>query len=59
MFHRNKKARKYQAPYAKVTHMALESNFCQTVRFLIDVEPYEIRNGADDAEGEYFDPIVS
>ena len=32
MFHRNKKTRKYQAPAAKVTHMALESNFCQTMR---------------------------
>ena len=59
MFHRNKKARKYQAPYAKVTHMAIESNFCQTVRFLIDVEDYDIVNAADDTSGEYFDPIVS
>lgn len=59
MFYRNKKTRKYQAPVAFATHMALESNFCQTVRFLIDVEDYDMRNGAEDAQGEYFEPIVS
>ena len=31
MIRRNKTTRKYQAPSAKVTQMALESNFCNTV----------------------------
>ncbi len=39
--------------------MALESNFCQTVRFLIDVEDFDIRNADEDTSGEYFEPIVS
>jgi hypothetical protein len=59
MFYRNKKTRKYQAPVAFETHMALESNFCQTVRFLIDVEDFDIRNADEDTSGEYFEPIVS
>ena len=59
MFYRNKKTRKYQAPVALATHMALESNFCQTVRFLIDVEDYDFVNADEEASGEYFEPIVS
>ena len=59
MFYRNNKTRKYQAPVAFETHMALESNFCQTVRFLIDVEDFDIRNADEDTSGEYFEPIVS
>ena len=59
MFYRNKKTRKYQAPVAIATHMVLESNFCQTVRFLIDVEDFDIRNADEDTSGEYFEPIVS
>ena len=31
MFRRNNKTRKYLAPSVKVTQMALESNFCNTV----------------------------
>ena len=42
MFRRNKKTRKYHAPSALVTQMALESNFCQTVRFNVQVD--ELRN---------------
>lgn len=40
--------------------MALESNFCQTVRFLMDVEDLDNVNAKDPEEraGEYFDPIV-
>ena len=38
MIRRNKKTRKYQAPYAKETHMALESNFCTTVLFNMQVD---------------------
>ena len=44
--------------------MALESNFCQTVRFkgMIDVDPLDNMNDPNtnpDIEAEYFDPIVS
>ena len=49
MFRRNNKTRKYQAPYAKVTHMALESNFCQTVRFNVQVKELENMNDPTDA----------
>ena len=59
MFYRNKKTRKYQAPVAFETHMALESNFCQTVRFLIDVDDLQNINDADDTAGEYFEDIIS
>lgn len=60
MFNRNKKARKYQAPSAKVTQMALESNFCQTVRVRVKVKSLENVNADDEAaEAEYFDPLVS
>lgn len=37
-----KKTRIYHAPSAKVTQMALESNFCNTVRFNLQVD--EIHN---------------
>ena len=62
MFRRNK-TRKYQAPCAAVTDMALENNFCATVRFLMDVEPLENMNDptdplkgkkGSDAENEVF-----
>lgn len=51
MFYRNKKTRKYLAPSAKVTHMALESNFCQTVRFNVQVRELENMNDPDDPMG--------
>ena len=61
MFRRNNKTRKYQAPSAKVTHMALENNFCATVRFKIDVDELENMNdpnnplkGVGDAAEEVF-----
>lgn len=50
MFRRNNKTRKYQAPYAKETHMALESNFCQTVRFNMQVD--ELHNMNLEVEAE-------
>ena len=64
MFRRNNKTRKYQAPYAKVTQMALESNFCQTVRFklMMDVDPLDNMNDPEtneDISAEYFDPFIS
>ena len=64
MFRRNKKTRKYHAPSARVTQMALENNFCATVRFKIQVDEWENMNdptnpleGRGDAaeEGFYFE----
>ena len=60
MFYRNKKTRKYQAPVAFATHMVLESNFCQTIRFNVQVEELNNMNdpesaGYDDTEVFYFD----
>ena len=52
MFRRNNKTRKYQAPAAVVTQMALESNFCQTVRFNVQVKELENMN---DPESDSFD----
>jgi hypothetical protein len=51
MFRRNNKTRKYQAPAALVTHMALESNFCATVRFNVQVKDLENMNDPDDPLG--------
>ena len=59
MFRRNNKTRKYQAPAALVTHMALESNFCQTVRFQIKVQDLDNVNAGEDTAGEYFEDIIS
>lgn len=52
MFRRNNKTRKYQAPAAMVTQMALESNFCQTVLFNVQVKDLENMN---DPESENYD----
>jgi hypothetical protein len=52
MFRRNNKTRKYQAPSAVVTQMALESNFCQTVRFNVQVKDLENMN---DPESDNYD----
>ena len=53
MFHRNKQTRKYHAPSAKVTQMALESNFCDTnPRLSIQVD--ELKN-INKSKGEYGD----
>ena len=61
MFRRNNKTRKYQAPSALVTQMALERNFCQSVLFNVQVNDLENMNdptnpleGVGDAEGEVF-----
>ncbi len=51
MFRRNNKTRKYQAPSALVTQMALESNFCQTVRFNVQVKELQNMNDPDDPLG--------
>ena len=39
--------------------MDLERNFCETVRFRLQVEDLQNVNAADDTAGEYFEPIVS
>ena len=51
MFRRNNKTRKYQAPSALVTQMALENNFCQTVRFNVQVKELENMNDPEDPLG--------
>ena len=51
MFRRNKKTRKYQTPGAQVTHMALESNFCATIRFNVQVK--ELENMNDSSSEDY------
>ena len=52
MFRRNNKTRKYQAPAALVTHMVLESNFCQTVLFNVQAKELENMN---DPESDNYD----
>ena len=50
MFRRNNKTRKYQAPTAQETQMALERNFCNSVLFNLQVEEYEVVNDEDTDE---------
>ena len=52
MFRRNNKTRKYQAPTALVTQMALERNFCQSVLFNVQVKDLENMN---DPESDNYD----
>ncbi len=61
MFRLNNKTRKYQTPSVKVTQMALESNFCQTVRFNVKVQDLDNINAAPESgrAAEYFEDIVS
>ena len=61
MFRRNKKNTRYQTPLSKVTEVSFESNFCNTVRFNVQVKELENMNdptdplkGINDAEGESF-----
>lgn len=61
MFNRTKRSRRYLSPSCKVTPMALENNFCATVRFNVQVNELENMNdpedplkGVGDAEGEVF-----
>ena len=49
MIRRFKKTLKYQAPFAKETHMALESNFCQTMRLNAQVDELQNMNMSVDA----------
>jgi len=49
MFRLNNKTRKYQSPSTKVTQMALESNFCQTLRLNAQVDELQNMNLSVDA----------
>lgn len=59
MIRKTKNSRDYQVPDAKVTHMVLESNFCQTARFSVQVDEmehlYHHEDGTEDAEQAYFE----
>lgn len=57
MFRRSKKTRKYQAPIAKVTQMALESNFCQTLRLNAQVDELDNMNKHVNSQGETVEPM--
>ena len=52
MFRRNNKTRKYQAPAAVATQIALEGNFCQSVLFNVQVKDLENMN---DPESDNYD----
>ena len=58
MIYRHKKSRKYQSPWAKTSSLALERNFCQSIRFKTQVDPLENMNYPDnpiaDSNGESF-----
>ena len=61
MIRRNRKTRKYQSPFSKVTEVSFESNFCNTVRFNVQVKELENMNdpsnplkGVGDAAEEVF-----
>ena len=60
MIRRNRKARKYQAPVARVTQMELENSFCElAVSGRFNVQVYELDNvnakTGNDAEPMYFE----
>ncbi len=50
MIRKAKKSRKYFAPSVKVTHLALESNFCDTMRFNVQVQELDNINKKIQAE---------
>lgn len=50
MIRRNNKTKKYQAPTALVTQMELERNFCQSVRFNVQVDELHNMNSDVDAQ---------
>ena len=51
---RRNKSRKYQTPSVKVTQMALESNFCATVRFNVQVNELDNMNAVEDSEEIFY-----
>ena len=52
-----KKTRIYHAPSAKVTQMALESNFCQTLRFNAQVDELRNINAEKGTDGKPTEPL--
>ena len=58
MFRRNKQTKRYLAPSAYVTQMALESNFCQSLRGNVNVDELQNMNKsvAADKRDTYEDP---
>ena len=57
MFRLNNKTRKYQTPSVKVTQMALESNFCQTLRLNGQVDELHNINKDKGKKGDASDPL--
>ena len=57
MFRLNNKTRKYQSPSVKVTQMALESNFCQTLRLNGQVDELHNINKDKGEKGDASDPL--
>ena len=58
MIRRSKHSRKYQAPVAKVTQMALESNFCvESVRFNVRVQELDNINAKQSGDDGYEGPM--
>lgn len=57
MIRKTKKTRKYSAPSSKETNMALESNFCTTVRFNVRVQQLENINADVDDDGKTIEPM--
>ena len=58
MFRRNNKTTKrYQAPSVKVTQMALESNFCQTLRFNAQSDALHNINAEKGTDGKTIEPM--
>ena len=59
MFRLNNKTRKYQSPSVKVTQMALESNFCETLRFNVQADELHNINSemSDPVKGSASDPL--
>lgn len=57
MIRLKKRTRKYLAPSAKVTQMELESNFCNTLRFNVQVDELHNINADKDANGNPVEPL--
>ena len=53
MIRLKKRTRKYLAPSAKVTQMELESNFCNTLRFNVQVDELKNMNDPNDPDGDF------
>ena len=57
MIRKAKKTRKYSAPSSKVTSMALENNFCATIRFNVKVQELDNINTHLDDDGNTVEPM--